>query len=56
MRLLLDRPTPVLPASSTALKDLATAMNVDTSEELEQAVAAHTSSLRRVFNTIFGRD
>lgn len=55
MRLLLDRPTPVLPASSVALKDLAIAMNAGSREELEQAVETHTSAVRRVFNEIFGQ-
>jgi glutamate-ammonia-ligase adenylyltransferase len=55
MRLLLDRPTPVLPKSSTALKDLAIAMKAGSPEELELAVAAHISALRRVFNGVFGQ-
>ncbi|HKS41160.1 MAG TPA: hypothetical protein VJX74_11155 [Blastocatellia bacterium] len=54
MRLLLDRPTPLLPASNVALGDLARALACASVEELEQQLAAHTSAIREVYDRVFG--
>ncbi|MGA9771146.1 MAG: hypothetical protein WBV94_19085 [Blastocatellia bacterium] len=54
MRLLLDRPTPILPASNVALGDLARALGVASVEEFEQRLAAHTSAIRGIYEMVFG--
>ena len=54
MRLLLDRPTPLLPASNVALGDLARALGFATVEEFEQQLAAHASAIREVYDRVFG--
>jgi len=54
MRLLLDRPTPLLPASNVALGDLARALACASVEEFEQQLAAHTSAIREVYEHVFG--
>lgn len=54
MRLLLDRPTPLLPASNIALGDLARALGLASVEEFEQQLAAHTSAIRQVYERVFG--
>ncbi len=54
MRLLLDRPTPFLPASNIALGDLARALACASVEEFEQQLAAHTSAIREVYDRVFG--
>ena len=54
MRLLLDRPTPLLPASNVALGDLARALACASVEEFEQQLAAHTSAIREVYDRVFG--
>jgi glutamate-ammonia-ligase adenylyltransferase len=54
MRLLLDRPTPLLPASNVALGDLARALGLASVEEFEQQLAAHTSDIRAVYDRVFG--
>ena len=54
MRLLLDRPTPLLPASNVALGDLARALGLASVEEFEQQLAAHTSAIREVYDRVFG--
>jgi glutamate-ammonia-ligase adenylyltransferase len=53
MRLLSDRPTQVLPASQVALADLARALELDSTERLEQLLAHHTSAIRAVFEKVF---
>ncbi|HXI89486.1 MAG TPA: hypothetical protein VNO24_05665 [Blastocatellia bacterium] len=53
MRLLLDRPSPVLPASSVALRDITLALGLSSVEDFEQAFARCTSEIREVYNRIF---
>lgn len=54
MRLLLDRPGSVLPASTIALRDIATAMGIGSPEILETDLAKHTSEIREVYEQVFG--
>jgi glutamate-ammonia-ligase adenylyltransferase len=54
MRLLLDRPRPALPASATAMRDLSRALGMASVEELEKAVAYHTSEIRAVYDSVLG--
>ena len=54
MRLLLDRPTHTLPTSQVALSDLARALELDSTERLEQLLAHHTSAIRAVLEKVFG--
>jgi [glutamine synthetase] adenylyltransferase / [glutamine synthetase]-adenylyl-L-tyrosine phosphorylase len=54
MRLLMDRARPVLPASAVAMGDIARALGLDSVEELERAVAQHTSAIRGVYERVFG--
>jgi glutamate-ammonia-ligase adenylyltransferase len=53
MRLLMDRARPVLPASAAAMGDITRALGMDLVEELERAVAKHTSAIREVYDDIF---
>jgi glutamate-ammonia-ligase adenylyltransferase len=53
MRLLLDRPTPVLPSSSVALRDITLALGMSSVEDFEQAFAQRTTEIRGVYNRIF---
>jgi hypothetical protein len=53
MRLLLDRPGPVLPASHIALRDIAHALGLYHVEDFERHYARHTSAIRRVYETVF---
>jgi glutamate-ammonia-ligase adenylyltransferase len=53
MRLLIDRPTPVLPASGAALLDLARALGLRSGEELERLLADNLSAIRRVYENVF---
>jgi [glutamine synthetase] adenylyltransferase / [glutamine synthetase]-adenylyl-L-tyrosine phosphorylase len=54
MRLLLDRPSPVLPSSSIARRDLSRALNLSTVNELEESLAHHALAIRRVHDRVFG--
>jgi [glutamine synthetase] adenylyltransferase / [glutamine synthetase]-adenylyl-L-tyrosine phosphorylase len=54
MRLLLDRPTPVLPASSVAARDIARALGISSVEEFEELFARHTAKIDEVYNLVFG--
>jgi glutamate-ammonia-ligase adenylyltransferase len=54
MRLLVDRPRPALPASAVAKEDVARALGLASIEELERAVADHTSAIREVYDRVFG--
>ena len=54
MRLLMDRARPVMPASAVAMGDIARALGLGSVEELEQAVAQHTSAIRGVYDRVFG--
>jgi glutamate-ammonia-ligase adenylyltransferase len=55
MRLLLDRPSPVLPASTVPLRDISRALGLSP-EDLESAFAKHTREIRKVYNRIFEDD
>jgi glutamate-ammonia-ligase adenylyltransferase len=55
MRLLLDRPTPVLPSSHIALADLARALGFPSVEEFERQFAHHTAAIRDVYDRTFRR-
>jgi glutamate-ammonia-ligase adenylyltransferase len=54
MRLLLDRPSPNLPASSVAMRDIARALGLPSVEVFEESFAQHTSEIDRVYNLVFG--
>ena len=54
MRLLMDRARPVLPASAVAMGDIARALGMDSGEELERALAQHTSAIRGIYDGVFG--
>jgi glutamate-ammonia-ligase adenylyltransferase len=54
MRLLLDRPRPALPASATAMTDRSRALGMASVEELDKAVAYHTSEIRAVYDSVLG--
>lgn len=54
MRLLLDRPTPVLPASHIALNDLARALGIRSLDAFEAQLAHHLAAIRAVYNHVFG--
>jgi hypothetical protein len=53
MRLLLDRPTSILPASQIALADLAQALRLPSLAEFDFEYAHHTQEIRLIFNRIF---
>jgi glutamate-ammonia-ligase adenylyltransferase len=53
MRLLLDRPTPILPASSVAIRDLARAIGLQSDEEVESETARYTEAIRGVYEKVF---
>jgi glutamate-ammonia-ligase adenylyltransferase len=53
MRLLLDRPSPMLPASSVALRDITRALGLSSVEDFEQAFAQRTTEIREVYDRIF---
>ncbi len=54
MRLLLERPSPMLPASSVALRDIARALGLSSVDEFEQAFAQRTTEIREVYDRVFG--
>jgi glutamate-ammonia-ligase adenylyltransferase len=53
MRLLLDRPSAVLPASTVALSDITRALGLLSLEDLESAFAKHTREIRKVYSQVF---
>jgi glutamate-ammonia-ligase adenylyltransferase len=53
MRLLLDRPTSILPASQIALADLVQALRLPSIAEFDFEYAHHTQEIRLIFNRIF---
>lgn len=53
MRLLLDRPTQVLPASQVALGDIARSLGLSSIEEFEREYSLHTSAIREVYLQVF---
>ena len=56
MRLLLERPNPVLPASSVVLRDVTRALGLPSVEEFEFALAHHTSRISDVFDQVFEQE
>ncbi|HSB09826.1 MAG TPA: hypothetical protein VLM38_10110 [Blastocatellia bacterium] len=54
MRLLLDRPSPVLPTSTIALQDISQALGLPSAEILEETFAQHTAAIRAVYDQVFG--
>jgi [glutamine synthetase] adenylyltransferase / [glutamine synthetase]-adenylyl-L-tyrosine phosphorylase len=53
MRLLLDRPTPVLPASHVALNDLARALGIRSLDAFEARLAHHLAAIRAAYDRVF---
>ncbi|HJQ25659.1 MAG TPA: hypothetical protein VKA60_17185 [Blastocatellia bacterium] len=53
MRLLLDRPTPVLPASHIALNDLARALGIPSLEAFEPQLTHHLAAIRAIYDRVF---
>ncbi len=53
IRLLVDRPMPVLPASDIALRDIAQALGFDGAEAVERETAHHTEAIRKVYELTF---
>ncbi len=53
MRLLLDRPTQVLPASQVALGDIARSLGLSSIEDFEREYACHTTAIREVYHRVF---
>jgi [glutamine synthetase] adenylyltransferase / [glutamine synthetase]-adenylyl-L-tyrosine phosphorylase len=54
IRMLLDRPTSVLPASQVALGDIARALGLGSAEEVERQYAHHTTAIREVYTRVLG--
>ncbi len=54
MRLLVDRPTPVLPASNAVLNDLARALGFSSGEEMERLLDQNLCAIRRFYENVFG--
>lgn len=54
MRLLLDRPSPTLPASSIVLRDLARALGLSSVSAFEEELAKQTTAIREVYDRVFG--
>jgi glutamate-ammonia-ligase adenylyltransferase len=52
MRLLLDRPTPLLPASDIALRDIASALRLSGADEVERLYAHHSAAIRSVYDQV----
>jgi [glutamine synthetase] adenylyltransferase / [glutamine synthetase]-adenylyl-L-tyrosine phosphorylase len=53
MRLLLDRPTQVLPASQVALGDITRSLGFSSTEEFEREYTHHTTAIREVYLQVF---
>ena len=56
MRLLLERPSSTLPASSVALRDITRALGLSSVEEFERVLARHTDEIREVYDRVFGKE
>ena len=54
MRLLLDRPSPVLPASSIAVRDLTRALGFASASAFEEELEKHNIAIREVYDRVFG--
>jgi len=53
MRLLLDRPTSVLPASSAALHDIMRSLGLPSVDEFEDEYCRQTTAIRNVYDRVF---
>ncbi|MFL6214907.1 MAG: hypothetical protein ACJ74J_13565 [Blastocatellia bacterium] len=53
MRLLLDRPTPVLPTSHAALNDLARALGISSADEFESQLSHHLTAIHAAYERVF---
>jgi glutamate-ammonia-ligase adenylyltransferase len=53
MRLLMDRPTPVLPASLIAMRDLVRSLDIQSVEEFKELFARHTAKIDQVYSLVF---
>lgn len=53
MRLLLDRPSPALPASHVVLGAIARALALESAEAVEREYARHSAAIRDVYNQVF---
>jgi [glutamine synthetase] adenylyltransferase / [glutamine synthetase]-adenylyl-L-tyrosine phosphorylase len=54
MRLLLERPSPMLPASLVALGDITRALGLSSIGEFEEEFARRTAQIREVYDRVFG--
>jgi glutamate-ammonia-ligase adenylyltransferase len=54
MRLLLDRPSPTLPASTVSLRDLIRALGLPSITAFEEEFANQTNAIREVYDRVFG--
>ena len=53
IRLLLDRPSPILPSSDVAVGDIARAMGLRSIDELESECKDQTTAIRDVYSSVF---
>lgn len=56
MRLLLERPSSTLPASSIALRDISHALSLTSIEDFELAFHQHTNEIRAAYDRVFNED
>ena len=56
MRLLLERPSSTMPASSIALRDISNALGMKSIEEFELAFHQHISEIRSAYDALFNED
>ena len=54
MRLLLDRPSPILPSSSVALRDLTRALGLASVSAFEEKFANQATAIREAYDRVFG--
>jgi glutamate-ammonia-ligase adenylyltransferase len=52
MRLLLERPSPTLPASSVVLGDITRALGLSSVEEFERTLTRHTTAIHEVYDRV----
>jgi len=53
MRLLLEQPSPTLPASSVALQDISRALGLQSVEEFDQSLGERMTEIREVYDRVF---
>jgi glutamine synthetase adenylyltransferase len=53
MRLLADRPGPLLPVSSITLGDITKALGLSSVEQFERTFEKHTTQIREVYDRVF---